>query len=136
MKNAFLIDECLSPRLAAYALAERHSEAVHVHSRELAGKKDWQLMPYIVEKGYIFVTCNTKDFLKLCAREDLHPGLVIILPGELKISEQVRLFGLVLDRIEQEEDLVNKVVTIDKEGNINIFNWSKGTAGAPPPPGL
>jgi predicted nuclease of predicted toxin-antitoxin system len=136
LKLAFLVDECLSPDLAAYAEGAYYFRATHVLYRKLDGKEDRDLMPYIIQNDYTFVTCNEKDFLDLYAQEDIHPGLVIILPGDLKANEQVEWFGLVLDRIKQEEDLINKVVTIDRQKKIRIFDWSKGNTGAPPPPGL
>jgi len=136
LKATFLIDECLSPDLVAYAEGVRKIRAVHVLYRGLEGKEDWDLIPYIIQNDYTFVTCNGEDFLRLYAQEDIHPGLVIILPGDLTAKEQVQFFGLVLDRIERFEDLINKVVTIDRDKKINILDWSKGSTGAPPPPGL
>lgn len=134
LKNTFFIDECLSPKLVVYARS-RDIEAISAQFRNLAAAKDWKLVPYVIENDYVLVTCNARDFFKLYANEEIHPGLVIILPEDLKIDEQVVFFSLVLDRIE-EEDLVNKVVTIDREKRIEILDWSKGNTGTPPPPGL
>lgn len=137
MRNTFFIDECLSPELVAYARS-RNIEAVSPQSRNLIGVKDWKLLPYVIDSNLILATCNVKDFFRLYAQEELHPGFVVILPGELRIKEQLKLFGLVLDRIDHEEDqhLVNKVLIVDKDGKISIVDWSKNNTNSQLPPGL
>lgn len=40
-------------------------------------------MPRIIEEDFTFVTNNARDFRKLYAKEDLHAGLVIIVPQVL-----------------------------------------------------
>jgi predicted nuclease of predicted toxin-antitoxin system len=136
LKITFLVDECLSPDIAAYAEGVYHFQATHVLYRKLAGKEDRDLMPYIIRNDYAFVTCNGKDFLDLYAQEEIHPGLIIILPGDLKANEQVEWFDVVLNRITREKDIINKVITIDRDKKIKIFDWFKDNAGTPPPPGL
>lgn len=53
----------------------------HVNFLGLGGRKDWQLMGIIRREDYAFVTNNRTDFAALYAREELHAGLVIILPN-------------------------------------------------------
>ena len=79
VKEPFLFDECLSPDLAALANA-RHHHATHVVFRGLQGTLDADLMPVIREGNFIFITNSGKDFLALYAEEEIHPGLVIIIP--------------------------------------------------------
>ncbi|MHC2295972.1 DUF5615 family PIN-like protein [Rhizobium mongolense] len=52
----FLIDECLSPELAKLALAKGHGETSHVVWLKLAGLKDWELKPIILNGDWTFVT--------------------------------------------------------------------------------
>lgn len=80
MRDPFLIDECLSPDLVALAHA-RGFDATHVVFRGLAGSPDRALLPIIRHQDFVFVTNNARDFLKLYARENIHAGLVIIVPG-------------------------------------------------------
>ena len=96
------------------------------------------MLPYVIDNDLILVTCNVKDFFRLYAQEELHPGFVVILPGELRIKEQLELFGLVLDRMDREEDqyLVNKVLIVDRDGKISIVDWSKNYTNSQLPPGL
>lgn len=57
----FLIDECLSPKLAELAW-ERDYEATHIARLGIEGTKDWDLVPLIEEGDWTFVTCNSVDF--------------------------------------------------------------------------
>lgn len=75
----FLIDECLHTSLVAVA-QERGHDCFHVNWLGLSGETDWDLMPRIVEEDFTFVTNNARDFRKLYAKEELHAGLVIIVP--------------------------------------------------------
>ena len=76
----FLIDECLTPRLASYARSEGY-EAFHVDWLDLNGYSDRALMPIIIGSDFIFVTNNAVDFRPLYRSVDLHAGLVFILPA-------------------------------------------------------
>jgi predicted nuclease of predicted toxin-antitoxin system len=104
--DPFLIDECLSPDLVALAHS-RGFEATHVVFRGLAGTADRNLLPIIRHEGFVFVTNNARDFLKLYSRENIHAGLVIIVPGGITADVQVRLFTCVLDSIQTMPDLVS-----------------------------
>jgi len=58
----FLIDECLSPKLVKLAQDKGYGESTHVAWRKLAGKKDWELKPIILDGDWTFVTRNSVDF--------------------------------------------------------------------------
>jgi predicted nuclease of predicted toxin-antitoxin system len=117
-----LIDECLSPDLVALA-HERGFEATHVVFRGLAGTADRDLLPVIRHEDFVFVTSNAKDFLKLYVRENVHSGLVIIVPGGIPVDSQLRLFSCVLDVVKGMPDLVNQVVEVYSDGSVEIRNW-------------
>lgn len=57
--------------------------------------------------------------------KDIHPGLVIIVPGSIGRETQVELFGLALDVIETWDDIVNKVVEVYSDGRVDVRDWPK-----------
>ena len=122
MTDPFLIDECLSPDLAALAHARGYN-ATHVVYRGLQGSADADLMPIIRAESFILVTNNGRDFLRLYAGEDVHPGLVIIVPGGIGAEMQVKLFGRALDTVEDHPDLTNKVVQVFLDEAVEVKDW-------------
>lgn len=119
MKDPFLVDECLSPDLVALAHARGHA-ATHVVHRGRQGSEDADLMPIIRAGDFVFVTNNEGDFVRLFRREDVHSGLIIVVPGGLEVAEQLRLFGAVLDVIEPLPDIMNKIVRVQLDGQVTI----------------
>jgi predicted nuclease of predicted toxin-antitoxin system len=79
VNDPFLIDECLSLDLVAFANSRGH-HATHVVFRTLQGTDDRALMPVIHAEGFVLVTSNARDFLRLYREEAVHPGLILILP--------------------------------------------------------
>jgi predicted nuclease of predicted toxin-antitoxin system len=72
----FLVDECLSPELVKLAHHRGHGESSHVVWRNLQGKKDWELKPFILDGDWTFATRNSVDFVDLYPvrdREDNTP---------------------------------------------------------------
>lgn len=110
----FLIDECLHTTLVAVAQDHGH-ECFHVNWIGLSGEADWDLMPRIVEENFTFVTNNARDFRRLYTNEELHPGLVIIVP-QVVPALQRELFEAVLADLEPNEDLLNEVIEITLGG--------------------
>jgi predicted nuclease of predicted toxin-antitoxin system len=106
----FLIDECLHTSLVAVAQNRGH-ECTHVNWLGLGGETDWDLMPRIVDGSFTFVTNNARDFRKLYAREELHAGLVIIVPQVLP-ARQREMFEAVLDELVTVDELLNEVIEI------------------------
>ncbi|APO70524.1 hypothetical protein IE4872_PC00510 (plasmid) [Rhizobium gallicum] len=110
----FLIDECLHSSLVAVAQGYGH-DCFHVNWLGLSGEADWDLMPRIIEGDFTFVTNNARDFRKLYAKEELHAGLVIIVPQVLP-SLQRELFDLILQEL-VEAQLVNEVIEVTIDGD-------------------
>jgi predicted nuclease of predicted toxin-antitoxin system len=81
----FLIDECLHTSLVAVAQGHGH-DCFHVNWLGLSGEADWDLMPRIVAGDFTFVTNNARDFRKRYSKEDLHAGLLIIVPQVLPVQ--------------------------------------------------
>lgn len=109
----FLIDECLHTSLVSLAHEAGH-RCEHVNFLGLGGYKDWQLMARIRREDYTFVTNNGTDFAALYAEEELHAGLVIIIPN-VTPSRQRELFRAALLHIGQ-RDLTNTVLEVDLAG--------------------
>ncbi|MCJ8057012.1 DUF5615 family PIN-like protein [Shinella curvata] len=110
----FLIDECLHTSLVAVAQDNGH-DGFHVNWLGLSGEADWDLMPRIVAEDYTFVTNNARDFRKLYSREQLHAGLVIIVPF-VTPALQRELFDIVLRDLAEGEELLNEVIEISLDG--------------------
>jgi predicted nuclease of predicted toxin-antitoxin system len=129
LDDPFLIDECLSPKLVAFANARGH-HATHVVFRNLQGTPDDKLMPLIKGEGFVLVTSNGRDFLPLFAKEDVHAGLIVLVPANCDRDEQVKYFGLALDVIETLSDLINKLLVVSSDGSVELRDWpARATPG-------
>jgi predicted nuclease of predicted toxin-antitoxin system len=115
----FLIDECLHTSLVNVAQESGH-EGFHVNWLGWSGETDWDLMPRIVAQDFTFVTNNARDFRKLYAKEELHTGLVIIVP-QVAPATQRDLFALALEALSTTEDMINEVLEISIEGNETVI---------------
>lgn len=114
-----LIDECLHTSLVAVA-QERGHECSHVNWLGLSGETDWDLMPRIVDGDFTFVTNNARDFRKLYAKQELHAGLIIIVPQVLPVRQR-ELFDAVLEELVADDEFVNEVIEIAIEGEMAII---------------
>ena len=119
LNDPLFIDECLSLALVAKAHSRGHN-ATHVAFMGLRGEKDWDLLPMLLEKNFVLVTNNGEDFKRRYANLELHPGLIIIVPGGIGKERQVELFDLALEAFESMDDLVNKVMSVDINGKVTI----------------
>jgi predicted nuclease of predicted toxin-antitoxin system len=73
----FLVDENLSPRLAA-VFNELGYDATSVRDRGRLGMSDAAVLAWAVEEDRVIVTANGDDFRELIGQVDLHPGLWIL----------------------------------------------------------
>ncbi len=109
----FLVDECLHTSLVTVAHEAGHA-CEHVNFLGLGGHKDWQLMTRIRTEDYTLVTNNRTDFTALYAKEELHAGLVIVLPN-VTPELQRELFRAALSHVGK-RDLTNAVLEVDLAG--------------------
>lgn len=109
----FLSHDCLHTSLVAVAQA-CGQECFHINWLGLSGETDWDLMPRIVEGNFTSVTNNARDFRKLFAKEELHAGLVIIVPQVLP-ARQREMFDAVLDELANSDELLNEIIEISVE---------------------
>ena len=132
----FLVDECLSPELTKLAHAKGHGESSHVVWMKLAGKKDWELRPIIVDGDWTFVTKNTVDFRGPTSSPGsegqyadvaIHAGLVCLNgPEGMDLDLQLELFEQALDELAANGDLMNQVleITLDEHGELHILRYA------------
>jgi predicted nuclease of predicted toxin-antitoxin system len=126
----FLIDECLSPKLACIAQDEFGFEARHVPwlGKPPRGQNAWKdpdIVTKVAEGDFVLVTNNRRDFVGKYYREagvDVHNGLVIIL-RKSDLDGEMRLFRLVMKHIVALESTVNKLVEIDADGVVRVAEW-------------
>lgn len=107
----FLIDECLTLEL----VQEAHQlgfEAYHIAHIGRTSAADWDIAAFANADGFILVTNNAADFLRLYSRREMHSGLIIIIPSVI-VTAQRKLFGSVLSALRDVPDLVNKVIEAD-----------------------
>jgi hypothetical protein len=128
-----LIDECLSEELVPLAIDAGYAESSHVRWRKRGGKKDWELMPFILDGDWTFVTNNSYDFRGPPSRKgtkgyhskaDLHAGLVCLnWPNKIKRLEiHIASFKLALNELSKIDEMVNKCLEID------MVDMVRGTA--------
>lgn len=115
----FLVDECLSPKLALLARARGHPESSHVVWEGQGGTQDWSLMAFVLAGDWTLVTKNSYDFRGPAdapgsggqyQHVELHAGLVCLNADDMDRSLQLTLFAAVLDVVAEEGDLINQGV--------------------------
>ncbi len=119
----FLIDECLSPELAALARQNGYPESTHVSWLGLAGESDWIITRRAVDEGYVLVTHNTVDFRPLYGRENIHAGLIGFNtpPRVMDRALQKRLLFLAINILAGEERYnVALEITIDLSRKVTV----------------
>lgn len=117
------------------AHARGHAESSHVVWRGWAGFKDWELKPMILQGDWTFVTKNSADFRGPSgapgsrgeyAGLDLHAGLVCLNgPPGMDLDMQRELFEEALAEVDQDPDLVNKVLEVTLDGDeLRVLRYS------------
>ncbi|MBS0483000.1 MAG: DUF5615 family PIN-like protein [Proteobacteria bacterium] len=72
------IDECLSPQLAHSLRAGGEHDAIHPRDMGRLGEPDHVVLARCLAEDRVIVTENAIDFRKLVAREEIHPGLILL----------------------------------------------------------
>lgn len=118
----FLIDENLSPRLTETAASFGYV-AYHVAHRGWSSLKDPQVLRRVLDEDLTIVTNNWADFRPMLKREELHPGVIVILPN-VRRDRQVELFTAALLAIREHDpplDMVNTVLEVDADGTVTMY---------------
>jgi predicted nuclease of predicted toxin-antitoxin system len=113
----FLLDECLSTRLAPL-LAEAGHDVVHVVDRDLAGHVDDEVLAAALHEERVLVSADT-DFGELLARQSLAlPSLVLFRQGNRSPEHQA---ATLLDNLDQiADDLDAGAIVVFTIDNIRI----------------
>jgi predicted nuclease of predicted toxin-antitoxin system len=123
------IDEDLSPSLVEVG-HEGGYEATSVRDRGKLSTKDHALADVLLDEGWVLVTNNAGDFLKLAGSAGLHPGLVFIELGSAQMARD--WLGAAIAHIERraseaeespEQFMVNHVVEVDADGTCRDYEW-------------
>lgn len=122
MAVAFLIDEDVSPthvlRINALGFFAQH--VAHIG---LAGTKDWAVVPYAVEHSVVIITKNVDDFLALAASTPIHPGMILLRDGLLRVPDEWAWIEPVLDHLKATSlDPINMVIDVRGPGDFVILD--------------
>jgi predicted nuclease of predicted toxin-antitoxin system len=116
------IDEDLSPQLVSRCHG-RGYDATSSRDRGALGRLDHEIARLCYEEDRVLVTGNEGDFRRLCERQEIHPGLVVI--PSVAASRQLQLVDAAIDHIEQRAQefhvtavafMVNRVVEVGADG--------------------
>ncbi len=123
----FLIDEDLSPRLAAECHRAGY-DATSVRDRDLLQASDRKVSALCFAEDRVLVTNNAKDFLQLAEQERIHPGLVFLpLGSQGEMREWMKIAIAEIERLAAKLGsspaalMVNSVVEVDETGNCARF---------------
>lgn len=129
----FLIDECLSKRLAEMARAAGYPMSAHLSERGMLGLPDWRLMDRIIEEDWTLVTRNSDDFrpgrdsrsnAPVYLGIELHAGLICLnLPDGTTARDQEIWFTALLTHLGSHADLTNRLIDVypDGEGGLELI---------------
>ncbi len=118
------LDECLSPRVANELMEEDGHYIVHPRNQGGLGQADHTVLARCIEEDLVIVTENAKDFRALAAREDIHPGIII-----LPCLDRHRAKSLLRDAIaflhtkgKPPDVMVNKVLEVSSDGKMELYD--------------
>jgi predicted nuclease of predicted toxin-antitoxin system len=119
----FLIDENLSPALRDVANSRGYN-AYAIQYLNWKGYADEEIARRLLAEDLTIVTANWIDFRRLLKNEEVHPG-AIWMPSVSR-ERQIELFEAALDHLEgldPPEDMVNRLMAVEKSGVIDLRAW-------------
>ena len=125
MKVRLLLDENLSPKVAQTLATEESVDACHLRDRGMLQASDREVVEKAYSEDRILVTANVSDFTRLAAARELHAGIVLLEAGDLRREEQLEILKRVVKVLENERDLVNRVLRVTAEGDL-VFEGIPG----------
>src|SRR5882762_2533813 len=90
-------------------------DACHIRDRGMLEASDRDVLEKAYSEDRILVTANVGDFTKLAAARELHAGIVLLEAGDLRREEQLDVLRLVVKALENERDLVNRVLRVTRD---------------------
>ena len=113
----FLVDECLSIRLAPL-LAEAGHDAVHVTDRGLEGHADHEVLATAAAEGRVLLSADT-DFGEILARSnDATPSVILFRRADQTAAALAELLSANLEAIA--DDLMHGAFVVITEDRIRI----------------
>ncbi|MBV1692232.1 DUF5615 family PIN-like protein [Novosphingobium sp. G106] len=117
------IDECLSPLLAHKLNETGDHDAMHPRDYGRLGERDDEVLARCLDEDRVIVTENAVDFRKLVARQEIHPGL-IVLPSVARDASLALLNAaiLYLESLGEPGDvMVNHALEVDAAGTFRLY---------------
>jgi predicted nuclease of predicted toxin-antitoxin system len=114
-----LLDENISPKVGE-GLRTDGVDAVSVRDRDLLEAEDHTVLNRAFAEECILVTKNVGDFQKLASASEIHAGIVFLEDAYMNLDEQLRVVRLVVDRLKEEPDLVNRVLRVATDGAMTL----------------
>ena len=114
-----LLDEHVSPSLVG-KLGDKGVYAEAVAHIGLSGEPDGKIWNHALENGFVVITSNARDFIRLL-NVDVHPGLIVLRESGLTRDEQWDRIRPVIEHVLESSDdnfLVNKLVEI-----LGVDDW-------------
>ena len=118
MRVRLLLDENLSPKVAQTLAREEGVDACHIRDRAMLEASDTEVLEKAYSEDRILVTANVGDFRRLAAARELHAGIVLLEAGDLRREDQLDVLRRVAKALENERDLVNRVLRVTVEGDL------------------
>lgn len=117
------IDECLSPQLARHLNETGEHDAIHPRDMGRLGEPDHVVLGRCLAEDRVIVTENAVDFRKLVAREELHPGLILLPSVSRDLSFQLltEATTYLASRGEPADVMVNHVLEVSDAGVFALF---------------
>lgn len=123
------IDEDLAPSLVVVC-HEAGYQATSVRDRGKLSAKDHALAEIVLDEGWVLVTNNAGDFLKLAESIGVHPGLIFLELGSARQERCWLAAGIVhiqhtatATTESAEQFMVNRVVEVDEFGDCSDYGW-------------
>lgn len=120
MNVKLLLDENLSAWAANVLCTEDGIDACHVRDRSKLGLKDPGVLDLAFKEDRILVTANVDDFVALARQRELHAGMVLLEVGDLYRDEQLVVIRAAIAAIQNEPDLVNRVLWIRSDRSMEF----------------
>ena len=118
------LDECLSPIIANDLMKDGDHYAVHPRNMGGLGHSDQRVLRRCIAEDLVIVTVNARDFRALAAREEIHPGLIILPCVDRKTSRALLLDAIAwLEARGRPADImVNRVLEIGEDHAMRIYD--------------
>lgn len=118
------LDECLSPQIALDLNAEGRHYVIHPRNNGGLGDLDHEVLERCLTEDLVIVTVNARDFRALAAREEIHPGMIMLpCAGRARAEALIRKAIAYLEMLGDPADvMVNRVLEIDRDGEIKMYD--------------